>query len=546
MPKIKRRLPSNRTLAQSIAALCVLFSGQVFAQFKINAPFSGNTAPGWTITGTNNGGNNDSGILTGGYGLIADGNNTNDAVGSGWLRLTTDLNNQVSSARYTGGSFPSSQGVIVEFEYVVWSGDGADGLSFFLYDAGGTMAGASAGGGLGYCNGSGGYLGIGLDEWGNFSSASDQCPAAGGGSGFAPDRVVVRGPQANANAFIGNATVGGIDVPGATTRPAFDRARISLLPNGSGGFRVTLGIGQNGAAVTDVLTNLNFPYTAPATLRMGFSAATGGSTNIHEVRSVVTSTPADIRVTKTATGTSFARGQTVGYTVTVSNNDINLNDAGNQAPTIDAANAPDIVDTMPAALTGTTWTCTATAGSTCPAASGTGSLAIAGGYTLAPGGNLTFTITGTVSATAACGNVTNTATANFSTTDGFSDINATDNSANASFTVACADLSVTKTNTPGVNGNVDQASDTVTNGSATTYTIVVTNNGPLAANGAVLSDPAPVGVTCSTASCTASGGAICPAATGVALLNAMQGGGVAIPVFPAGGIATFLIICQVP
>src|SRR5690606_32297726 len=104
------------------------------AQFKVAEPFTNNTASGWTISGTNNTGNDDSGILTGGYGNIT-ATNTNDPNGSGWLRLTTRSNNQVGGALYTGGSFTSSQGVIAEFAYVSWGGNGADGISFFLYDA---------------------------------------------------------------------------------------------------------------------------------------------------------------------------------------------------------------------------------------------------------------------------------------------------------------------------------------------------------------------------------------------------------------------------
>ena len=37
-------------------------------------------------------------------------------------------------------------------------------------------------------------------------------------------------------------------------------------------------------------------------------------------------------------------------------------------------------------------------------------------------------------------------------------------------------MRITKTNTPGVNGNVDQTGDTVVSGSNTTYTIVATND----------------------------------------------------------------------
>jgi len=110
---------------------------------------------------------------------------------------------------------------------------------------------------------------------------------------------------------------------------------------------------------------------------------------------------------------------------------------------------------------------------------------------------------------------------------------------------AKADLRLTKTNTPGINGEVDQAADTVTSGAATTYTLVVTNLGPDGADGSVITDPASASLTCTTASCAATGGATCPAATGAALVSALQGAGAAIPVLPANGTVTVTLTCTV-
>jgi len=108
-----------------------------------------------------------------------------------------------------------------------------------------------------------------------------------------------------------------------------------------------------------------------------------------------------------------------------------------------------------------------------------------------------------------------------------------------------ADLRLTKTNTPGINANVDQVADTVTSGAVSNYTIAVTNNGPDAANGAVLTDPAPSNLTCTTATCTAAGGASCPAATGAALVAALQGAGATIPTLPSGGSVSIVLDCTV-
>ena len=111
---------------------------------------------------------------------------------------------------------------------------------------------------------------------------------------------------------------------------------------------------------------------------------------------------------------------------------------------------------------------------------------------------------------------------------------------------ALADLRVTKTNTPGVNGEVDQAADTVTAGTAISYTIVVSNLGPDAAHGSVLADPPPpAGLTCTTAACTATGGAACPTQTGAVLVAALQSAGAVIPTLPNGGLVTVTLNCTV-
>lgn len=108
-----------------------------------------------------------------------------------------------------------------------------------------------------------------------------------------------------------------------------------------------------------------------------------------------------------------------------------------------------------------------------------------------------------------------------------------------------ADLRLTKTNTPGVNGEVDQAADTVVSGASANYSIVVTNLGPDGADGSVVADPAPTNLTCTTASCTAAGGAACPAPTGAALVAALQGAGATIPTLPLNGAVTITLACTV-
>ena len=109
-----------------------------------------------------------------------------------------------------------------------------------------------------------------------------------------------------------------------------------------------------------------------------------------------------------------------------------------------------------------------------------------------------------------------------------------------------ANLGLTKTNTPGVNGNIDQAADTVVSGAITTYTITISNAGPDAVTNAIVTDPAPTNLTCTTATCTAAGGATCPVQTGAALVAALQGAGATVPTLPLGGAVTIALTCNVP
>jgi hypothetical protein len=173
------------------------------------------SAPGWTLS--------DHAFLTA---------PSIDPAGSGWLRLTSIAYAQRGEALYIGGHFAGAQPLVVKFNYVSWGGTGADGIALFLYDATKDMSGAADGGGLGYCRGAGGYLGIGLDEFGNFSNAN-RCTS--GGPGFTPQAVVIRGPVGTGNPYIAGIVIpGGLDVPRVSTRPPARTVLVTLLPQGTG------------------------------------------------------------------------------------------------------------------------------------------------------------------------------------------------------------------------------------------------------------------------------------------------------------------------
>lgn len=116
------------------------------------------------------------------------------------------------------------------------------------------------------------------------------------------------------------------------------------------------------------------------------------------------------------------------------------------------------------------------------------------------------------------------------------------------------ELSISKTNTPGVgaNPNLDQANDNVISGDATVYTIRIENAGPSHAVGAVVRDTATTpglsNCTVVAGSCKTSGTATCPSAADLTydrLSDTSASGGVVIPRINAGASMDFQVSCTV-
>jgi outer membrane protein with beta-barrel domain/centrosomal CEP192-like protein len=391
------------------------YAAPASAQFKLQQTFENTTAPGWTLS--------NSALLTA---------PSIDAAGSGWLRLTAAVGSEKGLALNDTFSFTSNQPVVVEFDYVSWGGTGADGMTLFLYDPTVTspMSSAAVGGGLGYCGGAGGYLAIGLDEYGNFSNPGDRCGAASFGPGFKPESLVIRGPESANNVWVTRTAVpGGIDNPHVATRPSPKTVLLTLTPAVSPAIGYTITVqfqSASGQPFQTLFSNVAFPYAPPAILAVGFSASTGGSTNNHELHGVVTATPDDLQVTMNGPS-SAVQGASLTYNVTLTNN-------GNYP--IGAADAPTVVDIAPAAVTGATWTCVGSGGATCDA-SGTGSINTSN-VTLPVNASVTYSITGTLDPAATCGStVANTANADFGSGSSFLDPDETNNSATVDSTVVC-------------------------------------------------------------------------------------------------------------
>ena len=253
----------------------------------------------------------------------------------------------------------------------------------------------------------------------------------------------------------------------------------------------TLGLGFDGSGNLRVQTqspsNL-YTVTLPSLAATSPVAIGGGTTATGDLASADVPQP-NLSITKTDGLSTVYRGGPVNYTIVVSN-------LGTYAVT------GTVTDTVPASVTGVTWTCVASGGSSCTAASGSGN-AINTSATLAAGGTATYTVSGTLSA-AASGTLSNTA--NVAVPAWLTDSNTANNTATDTDTINLnANLGITKTD----------GLANINSGSAITYTIVVSNAGPDAANGSIVTDTVPASISSVTWTCgSPTGGATCGAASG--------------------------------
>ncbi len=267
--------------------------------------------------------------------------------------------------------------------------------------------------------------------------------------------------------FVGTVTFPGGATP-ATLGLAFDSAGRLLIQTQNPGnmYRITL----------------------PSLSASLFANLSGGTTATGDLASANVPAP-DLSITKTDGVTTVYRGGPVSYTVVVTNN-------GTYPVT------GTVTDTVPASVTGVTWNCVASSGSACTTASGSGN-SINTSATLLAGGTATYTITGTLSASAS-GTLTNTATV--AVPSWLVDATPANNTATDADTIDLnANLGITKTD--GL-ANIDA-------GSPITYTIVVSNAGPDASNGSIVTDTVPATITGVNWTCgSPTGGATCGAASG--------------------------------
>ncbi len=320
MPLFRRVLParSARTLWGALVAALVLATTS-FAQFTYSEDFKNSTAAGWVL---NPAGNSTPNVtLTSGAAPRSGDPETGSVIdpsGSGWMRLTNNTLN-THNAVYFDTPIPSAgNSVTIGFGVNLWGGNnfnstGADGLTFFLYDASKNFQVGADGGSMGYAqktgvNGlNGGFVAVALDAYGNFSVAGEG--RQGGTAALQANSVSVRGPGQGTTGYnylagtgnrdytdtgsptvqdVGDGTVPALPYtmgfPTATVRPnqSTQYRNVSITINESSQLLVSMQFGEDGLWYNLLNVNLS-SFVRPEQLKMGFSAGTGSGTMITEV-----------------------------------------------------------------------------------------------------------------------------------------------------------------------------------------------------------------------------------------------------------------------
>jgi uncharacterized repeat protein (TIGR01451 family) len=253
-----------------------------------------------------------------------------------------------------------------------------------------------------------------------------------------------------------------------------------------------------------------------------------GTTNItgtnaaRTANATVNIVPYNLRISKTASSALINAGGNVTWTIVVTNDG-----PGDMfGPDDTTANVLSLSDVAPTANTGapTGFTSSGSAGA-CSYASGN----ITCPGNLNAGQTQTFSFQQAVNASLLAGtSIANTATVtDYVTGD-------TNDSGTASVTVSpSANLSIVKSN--GVSS--------VSTGSTITYSLLVTNNGPDATTGAVVTDLPGAGITCATGNAVTITGSGIPA--GSFTVANLTGAGITLATLANGQSATLTYACQV-
>ncbi|TQL85645.1 hypothetical protein FB560_1275 [Microbacterium saperdae] len=259
----------------------------------------------------------------------------------GYLQLTDNSGGSTSNVLYDR-AFPSSAGLVISFTQYQYATSGtglgpADGIGFFLTDGAYTLdqpgpTGGGSGGALGYATIAGqdgienGYLGVGLDVYGNFSRQPYVGEACEASHSSAAQSVAVRGPGNGSEGYCLLSSTPYPNLRGSDLSDAGREVEIVVSPTSAEDPYPTITVSIDGSVVSTV----QMTVPAPPTFKMGFSASTGGGHEVHLVKLFAVSTvdplgaislvkSVDHSTQTGTTKTTFTEGDRVPYSFLVTN-----------------------------------------------------------------------------------------------------------------------------------------------------------------------------------------------------------------------------------
>ena len=211
------------------------------------------------------------------------------------LRLT-DASTNRSTAVHLQRLFPGAGNKVeAVFDFYAYNGSGADGVVITLSDSSVAPVAGAYGGSLGYAQRTGidgfagGWIGVGLDEYGNYSNATE---GRVGGNNFLPDNVTIRGSGSGQSGYNyhTNAAASGLDSAASTTPAPGHRYKV-IVDHSDGVHaytsvdRDTTGTGNSYVNIIPVYDAKAIPTQAavPPYWYFSFTGSTGSSSNIHEI-----------------------------------------------------------------------------------------------------------------------------------------------------------------------------------------------------------------------------------------------------------------------
>ncbi|MBO2455143.1 hypothetical protein J4573_49215 [Actinomadura barringtoniae] len=224
-----------------------------------------------------------------------------DGNGSGTLQLTSNDANQ-SGFVFNNSPRQSGRGASIEFDMYQYDGKpsgkparGGDGISFFLIDgaASPTQAGGY-GAGLGYSSTNidskrkaaglkGGLVGVGFDQYGNFSKASFD--ALGSGTKAAQlNNVVIRGGEQARYTYVKGQKADGPLALDASRERSSAKRHVKVQISTANYMTVDVDYGKGPVReIEQDLDGVKGQPKLPETYKFGFAASTGNARAIHQI-----------------------------------------------------------------------------------------------------------------------------------------------------------------------------------------------------------------------------------------------------------------------